>query len=366
MNILYVTTVGMTMGFFTSLIEELKEQGHNVDIATNTQEYPLPPVYSRLARNTYEIPFSRAGLNTQNLKTIKQLRKIVEEGDYDIVHCHTPNAAISTRFACRKLRKKGLKVIYTAHGFHFYEGAPLKNWLFYPFEKICAKWTDVLITINKDDHAFALEKFRKTTVAYVPGVGINTHFFGETTVERNQKRTELGIPKDCFAILSVGELNSNKNHSAVIRAITEKADRSIHYLIAGEGPLKQDLSVLAGQLGVKDKVHILGYRNDVNELYKIADTFALPSFREGLNVSTQEALASGTPVICSDIRGNRDMVRNGQNGYLFDPRDTESIIEAIEKVRTHNISSEECKISAMPYDRSLINKEMLRIYASVL
>ncbi len=366
MKILYVTTVGMTMGFFTSLIEELKEQGHDVDIATNTQEFPIPPAYNHLAKNIYEVSFSRAGLNTQNIKTIKQLRKIVEDGDYDIVHCHTPNAAISTRFACRKLRKKGLKVIYTAHGFHFYEGAPLKNWLFYPFEKICAKWTDLLITINKDDHAFALKKFKKTKVVYIPGVGIDTHFFGETAVNKDYKRAELGLPKDCLAILSVGELNINKNHSAVIRALAEMKDPSIHYLVAGEGPLKQELSSLAEHLGIKDNVHILGYRNDCNELYKMADVFALPSFREGLNVSTQEALASGTPVICSDIRGNRDMVRNGQNGYLFDPHDPASIIEAINKVRTNTVSSEECKISAMPYDRGSINKEMIRLYKACL
>jgi glycosyltransferase involved in cell wall biosynthesis len=365
MKILYVTTVGMTMGFFTSLIKELTDQGHTVDIVTNTQEHPVPQIYDTLAGHIYEVPFSRAGLNLQNIKTIKILRKIVEDGGYDVVHCHTPNAAVSTRFACRKLRKKGLKVIYTAHGFHFYKGAPLKNWIFYPFEKICARWTDLMITINKDDHSFALEKFKKTNVTYIPGVGIDTAFFRETVIDRDSKRTELGIPKDCFAVLSVGEINANKNHASVIRALADLKDSSIHYLIAGKGPLTEDLTALSEQLGISSNVHLLGYRNDVNELYKAADIFALPSLREGLNVSVMEALASGLPVICSDIRGNRDMVRNGQNGYLFMPNDPASIIEAINKVRKNSISAEECRISAMPYDRSIINKEMLRIYSSI-
>ena len=155
MKILYVTTIGNTMGFFTSIVEELLKAEHTVDVATNLNIGKLPDCYREWGCKIYPISCTRSPFNKGTIAAIKEIRKIVREGDYDIVHCHTPIAAMCTRLACRKLRKNGLKVFYTAHGFHFYKGAPLKNWLlYYPIECLCAHWTDTLITINREDHAF--------------------------------------------------------------------------------------------------------------------------------------------------------------------------------------------------------------------
>lgn len=329
MRILYVTTIGSTMVFFKSFIKHLLDAGHIVDIATNEENKVVPPCYREWGCNIYPIKTSRAPMNRGNLTAIKQLRQIVENGKYDIVHCHTPVAAMCTRIACRKARKKGTKVLYTAHGFHFYKGAPLKNWLiYYPVEHVCSYFTDVLITINKEDYAFAKKHLKAKNIKYVPGVGIDLTVFKRTQMTPLEKRKEFEIPEDATVLLSVGELNDNKNHETAIRAI---ADKDVYYLIVGRGYLCEHLQNVIDDLGLNERVKLLGYRSDVPELCKMSDAFIFPSFREGLSVSLMESMASGLPVACSKIRGNTDLIdENG--GVLFDPHSQEQCAHAIQKV----------------------------------
>ena len=170
MRILYVTTISLTMNcFFKPHLQMLVEQGHQVDIACNYSELPLAEQFHQLGCGIFQIDFSRSPLSGQNVKAYRQLKALVAKGNYDLVHCHTPNAAAVTRLVCRPLRKRGLKVYYTAHGFHFYKGAPLLNWLmFYPVERLCARWTDVLITVNREDEALARRKLKAKQILYVP------------------------------------------------------------------------------------------------------------------------------------------------------------------------------------------------------
>lgn len=336
MRILYVTTIGITMTFFKSLIQELVDSGHTVDIATNDSESRVDSFYSELGCEIITLSCSRSPLNKDNITAIKQIKKLVQETKYDIVHCHTPVAAMCTRIACRKVRKKGTKVFYTAHGFHFFKGAPLKNWLlYYPVEWLCAFLTDTLITINKEDYTRAQKHMHAKRVGYVPGVGIDVEKFANTQVDRATKRQELGIPEDAFLLLSVGELNENKNHQIVIRAMAELKDPNIHYAIAGIGNQHDDLKNLARQLEMSDKLHLWGYCNDVAELYKTANVYILPSLREGLNVSVMEAMASGLPCIVSRIRGNVDLI-DEQGGGLFDSRNIEELQRTIGYVLRRN------------------------------
>ncbi len=335
MKILYITTIGSTMGFFTSFIRHLLDEGHTVDIATNEKNSKVPACYREWGCIVYQIDTSRSPLDIGNLKAIGQIKQLAEKGQYDIVHCHTPIAAICTRLACRKVRRSGTKVFYTAHGFHFYQGAPLKNWLmYYPAEKICAHFTDVLITINKEDYALAQQKMKAKRVAYVPGVGIDLSKFGQATVDKATKRKELGVPPDATLLLSVGELNTNKNHETVIRAIS---DLNVYYMIAGEGDLKGHLQSVINELGLTERVKLLGYRKDMTELYKTVDIYVLPSIREGLNVSVMEAMASGLPVACGRIRGNTDLIdENG--GALFEPQSVDECRDAISSIIRRNKS----------------------------
>ncbi len=330
MRILYVTTIGITMGFFNSFIRELLDEGHVVDIATNESgNNYVPACYREWGCNVYQINTSRSPLNKGNFVAVKQIKQLVEQNKYDIVHCHTPVAAMCTRFACIDARKKGTKVFYTAHGFHFYKGAPLKNWmLYYPIEKLCSRFTDVLITMNKEDYFFAQKKMKAKKIEYVPGVGIDLNKFSNVVVQKDKKRNELGVPQDACLILSVGELNENKNHETVIRAIK---DLDVYYIIAGKGELQRHLQDVICELGLAERIKMLGYRTDVAELYQAADVYVLPSIREGLNVSIMEAMASGLPVVCGRIRGNTDMIdENG--GALFDPHNVVECRQVVESI----------------------------------
>lgn len=334
MKILYITTVASTMNaFFKSHIEMLVNEGHSVDVACNDSISPVDSFYKELGCNYHRIDFSRTPLSAGNMKAYKQLKKVLEKENYDIVHCHTPTASTVVRLACRKFRKKnGLKVFYTAHGFHFFKGAPAKNWIiYYTIEKFCSRFTDKLITINKEDYQLAKEKFKAKEVHYVAGVGIELSKFDNTEVEINKKRKEIGVPEDAVIITSVGELIPRKNHKLAIQAITEINNEKIHYVIVGEGPLMEELKEFAKSNKIQDKVHLLGYRKDIAQLYKASDICCLPSIHEGLPVALMEGMACGLPVVCSEIRGNTDLIDN-TGGRMFDYNSVEECRKAISDV----------------------------------
>lgn len=363
MKILYVTTIGITMTFFKQLIRDLIDEGHTVDIICNEEDEKVPECYREWKCNIYHHSCSRSPLAKGNLQAIGQIKRLVKAEKYDVVHCHTPIAAMCTRVACRGLRKHGVKVMYTAHGFHFYKGAPLLNWLiYYPVEKICARWTDVLITINQEDYNLANRKMKAKKIEYVPGVGIDVDRFSNTIVDRKSKRKELGIPEDAFLLVSVGELNVNKNHRLVINTMAE-LNNNIYYIIAGEGHLHQHLDNLKMKHDLAERVKVLGYRNDVIELFAISDAFIFPSFREGLSVSLMEAMSIGLPCVVSKIRGNVDLITH-EGGVLFNPYSQDECKDAIngilnkdkEKMSKHN------KKMIQMYSISRVNKLVKRVY----
>lgn len=324
------------MGFFNNLIEELISDGNIVDIATNESGSPVPDFFKELGCKVYHTDSSRSPFSFGNIKAISQIRELVKKNGYDIVHCHSPLAAASTRIACKGLRKKGkVKVIYTAHGFHFYKGAPLKNWMiFYPIEKLCSHYTDVLITINKEDFELAKRKMKAKKIEYVPGVGIDVAKFAGAVVDRKQKRAEIGVPEDAFMLLSVGELNENKNHKVVIEALSKLKNPNNHYVIAGTGGEKENLQKLAEELDVN--LHLLGYRDDIAELNKVADCFVFPSIREGQGISVLEAIACGNPCIVSNIRGPKDII-DGENGLACSPFSVDDFSIAISRLKDNDM-----------------------------
>lgn len=359
MKILYVTTVGITMGFFKNLIRELIESGNRVDIATNQSFYKVPDCYLKWGCKVFQISTSRFPFSLGNFKAIKQLKEIAQ--NYDIVHCHTPLAGFSTRMACKRIKSKNRPaVLYTAHGFHFFKGSSPFNWfLYYPIEKLCSRWTDVLFTINTEDYKLAKRKFKAKRTEYVPGVGVDTLKFSSSFVDKRIKRNELNLPNDAFVILSVGELNKNKNHKLVIKALSNLGfKKQIHYVIAGTGKEKDRLIKFAKKCGVN--LHCLGYRNDVLELYKCADLFVLPSIREGLNVSLIEAMSSGLLCFASKIRGNSDLLNEEQ---LFGCNDFRDLGKKITSAFDHELNIQHQDY--LKYDYHEINKTMLGIYKSL-
>lgn len=362
MNILYVTTIGNTMDFFIDHFRMLLNEGHSVELACNTTISSPGKQCLALRLKVHSISFSRSPLDRGNFKAYSQLKQLVMTGNYNIVHCHTPNAAAITRFVCRNLRKKGMKVFYTAHGFHFYKDAPLKNWLlFYPVEWFLSYWTDTLITINQEDYAFARKHMHAKNVVYIPGVGIDINRFSRSSGNSAEKKKELGIPEDKIWVLAVGELSKRKNHEILLRALVDIPN--IYCTIAGCGDLQVYLENLITELQLNDRVKLLGSRTDISRLCSSADIFALPSFQEGLSVALMEAMASGLPVVCSRIRGNIDLI-DEKGGFFFDPHDIEetkkALINAIDSDWDLLGSYNRNKIKH--YDISIVQHEMAKIY----
>ena len=262
----------------------------------------------------HKLPVIRSPFKADNVKAYRMLVNLMKEKQFDFVHCHTPMGGVLGRLAAR--RTKMPYVIYTAHGFHMYKGAPLKNWLFYyPVEKWMAKKTDVLITITSEDYRLAQKKLRARHVVYVPGVGIDCAYYGKAKDNRQETRRALGIRDDEVLLLSVGELIENKNHAVVLRALGAMDIKGLRYCIAGVGDKKIPLMKQAKELGIAQHVKLLGYRTDVRDLLGAADVYLLPSRREGLNASMMEAMAAGLPCICTDTRGNDDLIAENQGGF---------------------------------------------------
>ena len=315
------------MQFHIPYLRMFKEMGYETVVAAKNDYENPNDCCIPYCDHFFDIPFQREPFHCDNIQCYKKLKTIIDEGDFSIIHCHTPVGGVIGRLAARKVRKNGARIMYTAHGFHFYKGAPIKNWLlFYPIEKLCSRLTDVLITINKEDYALAQKKMKAKCVKYVPGVGVDIKKFGKSTIDRANKRKELGIQEDSTVVLSVGELIVRKNHETSIQAI---ADMDVCYLIVGEGDLRQHLQSSIDRLACNDKIKLLGYRNDVADLYKVADIFVFPSYQEGLPVAVMEAMASGLPCVASKIRGNTDLLETTEGGFLCDPQDVSKFAEKL-------------------------------------
>jgi glycosyltransferase involved in cell wall biosynthesis len=327
MKILITTTISDTViAFLIPHIEQLVCAGYTVDVAFSIK-HKLPEKLVKLVRNVYNLPFQRNPFHYRNLIAFKAINKIISNNKYDFVHTHTPTAGVLTRLACKF---NNTKTIYTAHGFHFFKGAPLLNWLIYfPVEWLLSFFTDCLITINQEDYAFAKKYLHAKKVEYIPGVGIDLDKFKYPRRSRTVMRKELQIPEKATVLLSVGELNKNKNHETALKAFAKINDNSLFYVICGHGPLAEHLRNLVHRLKVSDRVLFLGYRSDIVDIMKASDIYIHPSFREGLPVSLMEAMACGLPCLASKIRGNTDLIKGPGKNYLFAPNDVDALSKAI-------------------------------------
>ncbi len=332
-----------------------------------TKEY-----ISKLKQNgivLHNIHFARSPLKFANVKAYRILKQLINKGDFDLVHCHTPTASMLTRLAAKKARKKGLVVMYTCHGFHFHNAAPKKNWVFYyPIEKWLSRYCDFLVTINKEDYKRA-QSFRCKNVRYIPGVGVNLERIEKCSVNKAEYKESIGVPRDKVLLLSIGELINRKNHQVIIKALGKLQNKNIFYVICGKGPLKEHLTDLAKKYGLPDRVIFLGFRKDIPELCNAADISAFPSKIEGLGLAGIEAMAAGVPLVSSNVHGILDYVIDGKTGYTCAPNDVNGFACAIEKLLNKDIRDSmrpNCIKATKPFDIKNALNEMWNIYREIL
>lgn len=340
-KVMFAATYGDFMATFEyDNIKLWQELGVEVHCASDFQnkKYNL---YTEKLREAgvycHQIQFSRNPLNRNNLKAFFQLKKLLKENQIDIVDCHNPIVSIYARLAAWQLHIR--RVIYTAHGFFFYKGCPLKNRLIYqPMEYIFASLTDALIVIVDEDFEAAKRMPVRGKAYYVPGIGINIDDILKKKGSLNL-REELGLSEDTYLIVSVGELNKNKNHEIVLKALQiiykNNPNLDIHYCICGQGELESYLRDKCSEMGIQDKVHLLGYRSDVFSVDMNANLFVMPSYKEGLSVSLMEAMIAGRPALVTEHGGPKDLIKDGYGGYLFSPKNYVRLSELILKMYYH-------------------------------
>lgn len=321
--------------FHKPLAKMLHDNGYEVHVAARDNLTEKNGLKIDFADKVFDVPFERSPLSPRNLKAYKEVKKIIDNGDYDFVHTNTPAAGVYTRLASQKARKKGTCVIYTAHGFHFYDGAPKKNWMiYYPIEKFCARLTDKLITITEEDYTLASDKF-KTNVYHIHGVGANSSkFFVLNDEEKIAVRKELGISEDTRVIVNVGELLPNKNQRTAILAMKKVVEKypTAKLYIAGNGPELDNLTNLVKENGLGSNVEFLGYTLELNKYNNIAECSVACSFREGLPLNVMEAMLCENAVVASNNRGHRELVKDGVTGFIVGTTDVDAFADRIIKV----------------------------------
>lgn len=345
----------------------------NLDYFEDTDENRTKEYIGKLKSEgviLHNVKFARSPLKRDNVKAYKTLKKIINENQFDLIHCHTPTASIITRLAAKKARKRGSVVMYSCHGFHFHNASPKKNWLiYYPVEKFFSRYCDYIITINKEDYNRA-KTFHCKNVRYIPGVGVDIKAISDTEVDKEAYKESIGIPKDCVMLLSVGELIERKNHEVIVKALGKLKNPDIYYVLCGKGPLKEKLRDLAKKEGVENNVVFLGFRKDIPELCKTADISVFPSKIEGLGLAGIEAMAAGVPLVSSDVHGILDYVIDGKTGYACKPDDVDGFKNAIEKLASSKELRESmrsaCLKAVEPFEKTNALNVMWNIYREVL
>lgn len=362
-KVLFTATVDShILQFHIPYLKMFKEKGYEVHVATNgTEEIPYCDV-------KHVISFERSPIKINNLKAIKDLKKIIDKEKFDIIHCHTPMGSVVTRIAAKKARKRGTRVIYTAHGFHFFKRAPLINWIiFYPIEKYLSKYTDCLITINHEDYELAKRKFKAKQIELVHGVGVDESKFNfeMTKEEKHELRKSLGLKDDELVLIQVGELNKNKNQIMAIKAMKDliKENDNIHLLLVGQGELEEFYKQKIEEYNLQKNIHMLGYRNDIPYLMKISDILLSLSYREGLPVNVIEGMMSGLTIIATDCRGNRDLIIDNKKSCLIKNGDINALINSIKLVIKEDVKE---KKDINRYLKTEIEKKVKEIYNSVI
>lgn len=369
--LIIATVAGFIASFELQDIDILQSLGFEVHCATNLiriNDLNKKQILLDTGIVTHQIDFERSPISLKNVKAYKQLLKLINDERFDLVHCHTPVGGVLGRIAARKCGVKN--ILYSAHGFHFYKGAPFINWLFYyNVEKSLSKKTDILITINNEDYVLAKNKFKAKNIKKIHGVGIDTTKFTTPKINKDTKRTELGIKPDEKMLLSVGELSKDKNHISSIKAMRRLASKGYKLFIAGEGKQRKVLERYISKYHLQNNVSLLGYRKDISELLYSADLFLFPSLFEGLSVALMEAIASRVPVICSKVRGNVDLIITPD--LYFNPKSSKSIefsVETLFKTPKNDIEKliEKNYQNLKQYDINNVRFEMSNIYKSII
>lgn len=365
MKLLYIRHVASKTisSFERSAFTAARQAGFDITFACNTSRIDpqkMAQDCQKYGVKLVHIDFERSPFSPKNIKAYKQLVALMRQNKYDIVHCNTPMGGVVGRLAAHKAKIP--YVIYQVHGFHFWKGAPLPNWLcYYPVERFLARYTDLLITINQEDYQ-AAQKFPAKKIILLNGVGIDTSVFVPDSDKNPALRKQLGIALNAFVLLSVGELNKNKNHRVVLEALYQLKNPDLNYVLCGVGPLEEKYKQLARRYGLEKQVYFAGFIHNVKDYYQMANAVINPSLREGLPATVMEAMACGVPVLASRIRGHVDLLP--QSHLLFQATRSQEVAACLKNL-TPKLLAEEVAYNTQhlqQFEMGVIVERMKQLY----
>lgn len=344
-RLLLATTIDSTIeAFLTPLADHFRGLGWIVDGAAAGISSNLEAASH--FDQVWEIDWSQRPLGLENVRALSQVRRIVEQQGYDIVHVHTPVASFLTRLALRQRRAaNGLKVVYTAHGFHCRpDGNPVSNSIFWTLERIAGEWTDALVVINHEDERLARRSrlAGRGKIYYMPGIGVDLDHYSSATVSPASVASverELGLSSGDKLFLMIAAFAPGKRHVDAVQAFRLVWKPGLHLAFAGIGPEMERVRALVSDLGLADSIHFLGRRPDVPTLLAASVALLLPSAREGLPRAVMEAMAMGTAVIGTRIRGTGELLSDGA-GLLVDVGDVDGLADAMQLVATDPVATQ--------------------------
>lgn len=368
-KVLFVSHTTNFIKFNLPYLKWFQEQGWIVHYAS-AEEEPFP---DGICDAHFRIAFQRSPYNSDNMRAYKQMKRLINSQNYQLIHCHTPVGGAVTRLAARDARKKGTKVIYTAHGFHFYRGAPKRNWmLYYPIEKYLSRYTDCLITMNEEDYQLAFSKLHPGLIEKIDGVGVNlSSFFPVSNDQKNRLRQQYSFNTDDFILIYTAEFITRKGHDFLINILPElrKEIPELKVILCGTGELFSKIQQKVSALHINDIVLFTGYCDNINEMCNMADALVSVSLQEGLPINIIEGMAVGLPIVCAKIRGQVDIIQDGINGLLYTNENSKEIITKItnlynnyvlrDKMAQYNLND----VKRYSLDNAL--KNMQRVYESV-
>ena len=370
-KILIIATVQSHIAqFHKKFIKSLQKDGFVVHVAARNNLDEKDTLKLSEPNKIFDLNFSRSPFSLRNLKVLRELRYIINNENYDIIHCHTPMGGVLGRMAAKKARRSGTKVIYTSHGFHFYKGSPIINWmLYYPIEKILSNKTDAIITINQEDYMLAKKKFKKSKVYKVNGVGIDEERFNN--FKPFDLRSCFPKVKKPYILTTIGELNDNKNQLFLINSMRKitKMNPDIVLVLVGDGPNYIKYKNKIHKYDLQDNIIMLGYRRNIAGILNETDLLISASKREGLPMNLIEAIIMNKKIIASNIRGHKDIVVDPSIGSLFELENQEHFIETLMKkyniAAKNNNRDDYLKRYIRKFSVSDINKEIKDIYRAI-
>ena len=373
--LIVAATGGFLNGFLIPDMKLLQEMGYEVHCAANgnsVSTFVPEERFASIGVTFHQIEFSSPSpISKESLTAYKQYKELLNRYHFDFVHVHTPIPGAIVRMATRRKRKRGCVVVYTTHGLTFPKGSSLKTKIVYgSVEWFCSWMTDGIITINWEDYA-QMKKMRCKNVYHINGVGVDTSRYHECQIDRETYRKSLGLSENDIAILEVGELSTRKNHKVIIDALEKLADQRYVFLICGKAMSNLGTYDFLKKYAVEKNVRVifLGFRKDIPEINRCADIAVLPSLREGLGLAGIEALASGVPVVGSDVQGIKDYVVDGETGYLCAPTDADAFAEKIKLLSDREVRSsmqKACVEKAEEFRLEISHQQMTDIYKNLL